>query len=434
MTGHEQAGSTGRDGVRDAEGSPELEPLPRWKHAVRLAVAWLLGCGVFLSVYSILVASDPGGPGPTASWLVLDLLAGHVALVLVAFRRRAPATIAALAVALTAVSSFAAPAAILATLSLATRRRLVPLIWPGLILAAATIVNDRIVMRQTMPADLEPQTGGLGWLLQGILLVTLSALAYLVVALIGWNIGSRRELLASWRRQAESAAREQAATVAQAQHAERARIAREMHDVLAHRLSLVAMHAGALAHRTDLSESERAEAAEVVRSGAHQALVELRAVLGVLRTEGEGLDGRVEAPQPGLSDLPALVAEVSGGGQVVRLVTDEELWQRSVTLPESTGRHAYRVVQEALTNSRKHAPERPVTVELDGRPGEGLSLVVSNPVAPREEGGLPSGGRGLIGMTERVELAGGQLEAGVEVTDFVVRAWLPWPRQGGGDG
>lgn len=421
------------------------DPLPRWKHAVRLAVVWLLGGGIFLTVYSTLTAIDPSGPGPAASWMVLDLFAGHVALALAAFRRRAPATITALVGALTALSSFAAPAAVLATLSLATRRRVVPLIWPGLILAGAALVNDRIVMPHAMPADLEPRVAGQGWLLHGILLVTLSILAYLVVALIGWNIGSRRELVASWRRQAESAAREQAATVAQAQHAERARIAREMHDVLAHRLSLVAMHAGALAHRTDLSESERAEAAEVVRSGAHQALVELREVLGVLRAEGEGHDGRVEAPQPGLSDLPALVAEANGGGQAVRLVAHEELWQRSMTLPESTGRHVYRVVQEALTNARKHAPKSPVTVELDGRPGEGLSLVVSNPLARTgrlpsradaslpDAAGLPSGGRGLVGMAERVQLAGGRLEAGAEVTHFVVRAWLPWSC-GGRDG
>ncbi len=344
----------------------------------------------------------------------------------------AAGAVAALTMALSCVSVFGAPAGFLATLSLATQRRLAPLVWLGLLNLAAGAVNELFVLPVTLPPGFDREITGQGWLWDVLAYTVFVTLIYGVVVLIGWNIGSRRELVASWRRQADTANREQAARVAQAQLAERARIAREMHDVLAHRLSLVAMHAGVLAHRPDLSEQERVEAAEVVRSGTHQALEELREVLGVLRDDDEP-EGRVEAPQPGLSGIPSLVAEVTSSGQEVRLVVDEQLWPRSVSLPASTGRHAYRVVQEALTNARRHAPGRVVTVHLGGGPGEGLTVVVSNPVAPVADGTLPSGGRGLAGMAERVQLAGGRFEARVEVTDFVVRAWMPWPGRGGED-
>ena len=100
---------------------------------------------------------------------------------------------------------------------------------------------------------------------------------------VGLYIGARRELIATLRDRADRAEREQAMRVAQARTNERARIAREMHDVLAHRISLVAMHAGALGYRTDLSRDETKRAADVISQNAHQALVDLREILGVLR-------------------------------------------------------------------------------------------------------------------------------------------------------
>ena len=412
-----------------------FERLPLWANAWRLLLAWVLGIALFLVYITPLlvevVAEEPvtvAVPG----LLVLDLLVGHVILALAAFRRRAPVTIAVITGVLSTVSVSGAPAAFLAAASLATQRRPLPTIWVGLVHVMAGMVHEEAVAPWTVPEEFRTSLTGQGWLLDSVVFVASIVLLYGVAVLIGWNAGSRRELVASWRRQAETASGEQAARVAQAQLAERARIAREMHDVLAHRLSLVAMHAGVLAHRPDLSEQERVEAAEVVRAGAHQALEELREVLGVLREDvGEESEGpRVEAPQPGLSGIPSLVAEVTSSGQEVRLRAEADLWPRSMTLPTSTGRHAYRVVQEALTNARRHAPGRTVTVQLDGGAGEGLSIEVSNPTAAVPEGSLPSGGRGLTGMAERVELAGGRFSAGVEVSNFVVRAWLPWPGNG----
>ena len=412
-----------------------FERLPLWANAWRLLLAWVLGIALFLVYITPLlvevVAEEPvtvAVPG----LLVLDLLVGHVILALAAFRRRAPVTIAVITGVLSTVSVSGAPAAFLAAASLATQRRPLPTIWVGLVHVMAGMVHEEAVAPWTVPEEFRTSLTGQGWLLDSVVFVASIVLLYGVAVLIGWNAGSRRELVASWRRQAETASGEQAARVAQAQLAERARIAREMHDVLAHRLSLVAMHAGVLAHRPDLSEQERVEAAEVVRAGAHQALEELREVLGVLREDvGEESEGpRVEAPQPGLSGIPSLVAEVTSSGQEVRLRAEADLWPRSMTLPTSTGRHAYRVVQEALTNARRHAPGRTVTVQLDGGAGEGLAIEVSNPTAAVPEGSLPSGGRGLTGMAERVELAGGRFSAGVEVSNFVVRAWLPWPGNG----
>ena len=125
-------------------------------------------------------------------------------------------------------------------------------------------------------------------------------------------IGSRRELLATLRERADTAEAEQAARVAQARTAERAQIAREMHDVLAHRISLVTMHAGALTYREDLTADEMRATAAVIQENSHQAMVELREVLGLLR-DGPG-DSAPELPQPSAVDLPALLDEARASG------------------------------------------------------------------------------------------------------------------------
>ena len=131
-------------------------------------------------------------------------------------------------------------------------------------------------------------------------------------------------------------------------------MAREMHDVLAHRLSLLATYAGALEYRPDSSPEKLAQAAGVIRTGVHQALDELREVISVLRdSEIEEMPGG--RPQPTFGDLTALVSESRDAGT-------EILYAEAVTAPDSlppaTGRTAYRVVQEGLTNARKHAAGR----------------------------------------------------------------------------
>ena len=243
-------------------------------------------------------------------------------------------------------------------------------------------------------------------------------------AVVAWGmfVRARRQLVLSLRDRALRAESEQQLRVEQARHQERARIAREMHDVLAHRISLLSVHAGALEFRPDAPPEEIAQAAGVIRASAHQALQDLREVIGVLRDDAN--DGAPERPQPSLTDLPALIDESRRAGMAVR-------WEnriRDVTMvPANIGRSAYRTVQEGLTNARKHAPGAAVQVMVDGSAGRGLTVEVRNPLV-KAAPDIPGAGAGLIGLTERATLAGGRLEHGrTGQGDFRIHAWLPWP-------
>jgi signal transduction histidine kinase len=233
---------------------------------------------------------------------------------------------------------------------------------------------------------------------------------------LGWGlfVRARRALVRSLREQAGHAADE-------AREAERRRIAREMHDVLAHRLSLLAVHANALEFRPDASPEEVAEAAGVIGGSARAALDELRGVIGVLREDGS--ETLTEPPQPTIADLDALVAESRAAG--MRLTARIELGDAAPTA--AVGRTAYRIAQEGLTNARKHAPGAAVTLTVEAPDGD-LQVEVRSlaPVAVPAASPLPGAGTGLIGLAERVTLAGGELESGVDPEGaFVLRARLP---------
>jgi len=184
---------------------------------------------------------------------------------------------------------------------------------------------------------------------------------------------------------------------------ERTRLAREMHDVVSHQVSLIAVQAGAL-RMTAADQATRATAS-TLRTLAAKTLTELREMVAVLR-DADHPTSEI-APQPRMSDLPRLVRD-SGTGAV--LLADSVL---DLDLPEPTERAVYRTVQEALTNVRKHATGAAVTVELDGD-AEGLRIHVRNGPPPAATGpllvradSLPGGGHGLIGLRERAELLGG---------------------------
>jgi signal transduction histidine kinase len=244
---------------------------------------------------------------------------------------------------------------------------------------------------------------------------------------IGWGlfVRAQRELVRSLRERAERLESEQRLKVEQAREAERLRIAREMHDVLAHRVSLLSLHAGALEFRPDAPADEVAEAAGVIRATAHSALEELRDIIGVLREGGE--ESAPEPPQPTLAQVPALIDESRAAGMQVRARIDAP---DAEALPAALGRTAYRVVQEGLTNARKHAPHAAVDVAIAVDDGRLVVGVVSRrPVGVRASAGgdpLPGAGTGLVGLAERVALAGGELEHGPDAAgDFVLRASLP---------
>lgn len=245
------------------------------------------------------------------------------------------------------------------------------------------------------------------------------ALTYfaLIAGAIGWGLfrRARRQLIDSLRERAERAEAEAALQAERAQQRAREEIAREMHDVLAHRLSLLSVHAGALEFNPAASTAEIERAAGVIRDSAHQALRDLRDIIGVLRTPDTS--GR---PQPTLDDVTRLIETSRQAGMTIDYVLE------AVDAPTATGRTAYRIVQEGLTNARKHAPEEAVRVTVSGGPGTGLTVLVHNSLS-NADSGIPGAGQGLIGLAERATLAGGRLEHGRMGAEFQLAAWLPWP-------
>ena len=198
---------------------------------------------------------------------------------------------------------------------------------------------------------------------------------------------------------------------------ERARIAREMHDVVAHHMSMIAVRAETAPYRVpDLPGEAKLEMAEIA-TAARAALADMRRLLGALRSE----DGTAPtAPQPGLAEVPALVETARAAGLDVTLEWHD---LGAAGVPETVGLTAYRIVQEALANAARHAPGSPATVDARGFPDR-MEITVRNRRTKAESNG--GGGHGLIGMRERAELLGGTLAAGPERFDFVVTAVLPF--------
>ncbi|MFK4087911.1 sensor histidine kinase [Kribbella sp. NPDC020789] len=236
----------------------------------------------------------------------------------------------------------------------------------------------------------------------------------LVPMLLGLWVYQRRALLAALRDRAEQAERERDLRSERVVVAERRRIAREMHDVVAHRVSAIALQSGALTMTAPDKQTE--EVAEVIRKTSTAALTELREILQVLRDELPGEPGHVA---PALDAVPVLVADAVATGMKVELELPDPVPEVSA----AAGRAAYRVVQEALTNAAKHAPGAVVRVIVEAGK-ENLSVEVSNPRAV-VEAQVPGSGYGLLGMRERVTLAGGTLRTGWDDGVFTVQARLP---------
>jgi signal transduction histidine kinase len=353
------------------------------------------------------VQATVGNRGP--EWLpTLDLVVGFLLCWTLWWRRRWPAALAVIGALAGLLSLSGALAIFILFFTVVVHRR-------PTISAPIALLNVAVgmVLNLYRPDQL------LGTL--GVFLVNVGLTA--VIFAWGMFIRARRQLILALRERALRAEREQQLLVAQARHVERARLAREMHDVLGHRISLLAMHAGAIEFRPDAPPEEIAKAAGVIRENAHAAMRELREVIAVLR-EDEPAPNR---PQPTLEDIPALVAETREAGMHVDLDNQVE---EPRSAPAGLAATAYRIVQEGLTNARKHAPGARVTVQVAGRAGEGLTVRVSNPPSvrpPATDPGL-NAGTGLVGLTERVALLGGRLEFGRDATgEFRVGAWLPWP-------
>lgn len=202
---------------------------------------------------------------------------------------------------------------------------------------------------------------------------------------------------------------------------ERELIAREMHDTVAHHLSLVSLHASALEVTADDPGTDVGEAARSMRTSAHRALDEMRTLIASLRTAGDAFAEQYAGPAPRLVDLPRLVDDARAAGVDIGATV---FVQQADDAPPALTRAVYRVVQESLTNAMKHAPGARVDVDVRARPGEGVDVVVRN--ARGTGGASEGGGAGLVGMRERAEALGGTFAAGPDGDAFVVRVHLPW--------
>ncbi len=379
--------------------------------------------------------------GPFPPWLN-HTVAIAVALTLLA-RRRAPEVVLAIGLAAYSVhvSVFTVFFALYAEGAFRGPRRRSVVAVAALVSLAAVSVSNTSFWNE--PQVLLSQQGF------AILLTVLTPL------LLGMYMGERRVALLAWVDRAERAEREQTLIADAAVAEERRRIAGEMHDVVSHRVSLMVVHANALQYVSGDPDAAK-QASTTIATAGRQALDELREMIGVLRRPQSEDEQRTPAAETGavsaqapqtdrepaaetgsesgeavLARLPELVDSSRSAGLPVELRTAGEPHR----LPESTERAAYRIVQEALTNVHKHAPGAETEVTVAYR-GETVRVGVRNSAPSDERSGagtasdgaplLPSGGHGLIGLRERVRLAGGTIETGQRRGGgFAVEAELP---------
>ncbi|MFK0251467.1 sensor histidine kinase [Amycolatopsis azurea] len=344
---------------------------------------------------------------------IADSAAGAAVCLAIWWRRRFPVSAGVLAATAGALANTAAAAMVILLFSLALHRG-----WKAAvpITSVALLISVPYIHTFFPGAD----TQALPWLLSLVLGAAL-------VVTAGCGVRARRQVVLALRMRADAERMGHLRALEASRRAERQRIAREMHDVLAHRISLLAVHAGALEYRT--AQAERGAAPEpsaaevrdvvaVVRSNANQALEELREVLDLLRQRPE--DGR-EAPQPTAARLPALIDEARLSGQQVRA----ELAEGLEDLRPQLQRTIYRIVQEGLTNARKHAPGAAVDVLAGVEGGEVLVQVANAAPIGVTTSEIPGAGAGLTGLTERVALHGGELTREITEGEFRMCARIP---------
>jgi signal transduction histidine kinase len=361
----------------------------------------------------ILIAAAIGGLALASAWPhhqpllgIAQIVAGAAACLSLTASRSRPLAVAVLTTALAAFSPMAVAATILAVVNAALRVRLRTYVLLGAYVIALAVLHAVLYENHA------------GYFTDLIVAVPAVGLGFVARA-------SRSRSEAEEERRLE-----------QARKAERQRIAREMHDVLAHRISMVSVHAGALEYHPDAPPEDIAKAAGVIRSSAHAALSELREVINLLRTRTDGDDGdednRLQRPQPTLADVPHLVEESRQAGSRVRLTLALE---DPDDIPAATGRTIYRIVQEGLTNARKHARGSEVEVEIARDAAGTVTVTVRTLPRPADPHGSettvspPGSGTGLIGLAERVALAGGRLEHGPTPDGgYAMNVTLPVPR------
>ncbi|MEO3876556.1 sensor histidine kinase [Nonomuraea sp. B12E4] len=315
--------------------------------------------------------------------------------------------------------------------------------WLGLFVALYTLAAYGDGRRSLMTAGVGTSVLAVCWLVAGADIEPRAAIGWVFFRVgasvmsvaLGESVRSRRVIAAEAQERAELAERTREEEARARVDAERLRIAREVHDTVAHAIAIINVQSGVTAHVLDRRPEVAREALRAIEQTSSRALQEMRAILGVLRDDGDD-DGRV--PYPGLGQIDELTAKAREAGLDIKL----EETAPTALLPSAVGSAAYRVIQESITNVIRHVGPTRVTVALnlgfevleirvsdEGRhaaPGDG-------PADPHPPARLPSGtgssarpGRGIPGMRERCQLLGGELDAGpIPGGGFEVRARLP---------
>jgi signal transduction histidine kinase len=323
--------------------------------------------------------------------------------------------------------------------SVAWRRRF-PLVVVGFVVVGMMVLDSDgqlsvfaalVIVTFTAGAELDPPRSWIGLALSvvpfwiGFVLVGGGVSDFVAVTVLyggSWAVGQvlreRGHRSAELAERAERAERDRTAEAARAVAEERARIARELHDVVSHSISVIAVQTQAVRRRLGPEHAREVDDLRAVESTARQAMAEMRRLFGVLRADGERPS---LSPQPGLDQLDRLIGETRAAGFPVSV----DVEGTPVPLPPGLGLAAYRIVQEALTNVRKHAPGGCVRVCLHyGERELHLAVEDAGGVTPDR---LDGAGYGLVGMRERVSLYGGTLQAGPQPGGgFSVRARLPF--------
>lgn len=342
------------------------------------------------------------------TWMLLPFALRHAA------RERDPrsaqagplsALVAATIIAATVSIAEYRPSVFIAAFSAASRRSR---LWMASVCAA--MVASKLVTLDLSRGEGLSAPGKLGFFL-GIIL---PAVVVLVVGLVRSN---QKERTIALQAQAELTHEEMTTRENFARQEERDRIARDMHDTLSHRLSMIAVYAGGLAYRKDLDPEETRQSARTIRDEAEAAVGDLREALHSLRSEGridprEGVESLVERSRQ--AGMNVEVRYQAGAGP-----------QSLEELSTMAGHALNRAVQEGLTNARKHAPGEPVTITIAAL-ADALSITMSNPVTRAEKKGSGnSGGYGIVGMRERASVVGGTLQVNDEEESFSWTLRLP---------
>ncbi len=366
---------------------------PRGRDAsvIALSAVYTGGAAVLLAVAAHPVAG------------VLELVVGGLGTAALIWRRRRPLLVTAVGIPVYVLTGNVVTIGFgLMRVAIARRDR-------KLVIAAAAVA-----IALAVPVAGSSDRFGLAALLGG-------SLGALFFALWGAYIGVRRDLITSLEGRAERAERERELRAAQARLEERSRIAGEMHDVLAHRVSLIALQAGGLEVNPDIDSEVVQRTAALIGTTARQALEDLRDVLGLLRNDQTPGESEL-TPQPDIADLDRLVESSRAAGVPVSLDVEVD-----PGLSPQLGRAVYRIIQEGLTNVHKHARGSATAVVAAESAGR-LVVSVTNGRPAGAASPLPGTGSGLIGLRERVAVLGGSLQSGPTPDGgWSVKAVLPVP-------